>query len=222
MYNNSMNTAKKVVPTALTYSKVELENWVKQLSPYFNNIQIDVVDASVDKQSYFDEVETFDVVKSFTHVSIHLMISDPVLYLRNKSNVLKKENTIYLFDYFKLDSTSAVKELNNLGYKIGISFEPGDTFDVNPEIFSLIKEVMFIAVTPGKSGREPNLDMLEELNTFYQKHKLDVFDNLVVSVDGGLKVSNLSKYLNSKASVIYANSFFKNNGVAEALKLLES
>lgn len=217
-----MSTAKKFVPTALTYSKAELEDWVKQLAPYFKDIQIDVVDASVDKQTYFDEVETFDVVKSFTNVSIHLMISDPVLYLKNKSNVLKKDGTVYIFDYFKISSIAQIKELKSYDYKIGISFEPGDSLDVNPEIFSLINEVMFVAVTPGKSGRDPDLDTLENLGSFYDKHKLDVFDNLVLSVDGGLKVSNLSKYLNSKAGVVYANSFFKNNGIEEAVKLLES
>lgn len=217
-----MTAAKKFIPTALTFSKTELEKWVKQLKKYFKDIQIDVVDASVDKQTYFDDIETFEVVKDFNKVSVHLMISDPVLYLKNKSNVLKKDGTIYIFKYFKLGSVLDLKQLKKLGYKIGISFEPDDSLEINPEVLSLINEVMFVLVTPGKSGRDPKIEMLQDLNSFYEKHKLDVFDNLNVSIDGGLKISNLQKYINSKANIIYSNSFFKTNGVEEAISLLTS
>jgi pentose-5-phosphate-3-epimerase len=214
--------AKTVIPTALVYSKKELEDWAKECQKHFSAIHVDVVDASYDTETYFDELETFKVLKDFEKLVVHLMVEDPVLFLQNKANTLKKDGTIYIFKYTHAQDILTIKNLKSLGYTVGICFEIGDSTQVNPEIFSLITEVMFVAVAPGQSGREANLDMLEELNKFYKTHKLDVFDHIKVSVDGGLKANNLRQYVTSNANILYTNSFLKNSGIDVALKKLSN
>lgn len=222
LYNEFMGSTKTLIPTATCYSKKEFVEWVNELRPYFKSIHLDVVDYSYGPQTWFDDVEIFEESSHFEKIIVHLMVEDPVLFLTNKSEILKKDNTKYIFRLSKARNVSVLQNLKNLGYDIGVCFELGDSLKVSPEIFSMVTEVMFMGVIAGKSGRSTDLSAVSNLDFFVDEYKLDVMDHITVSIDGGFNEITANSYINSKCAVLYVNSFLRKNGIKKAFSILHN
>ena len=149
------------------------------------------------------------------------MIEDPIIYLENKKEILKKENTIYLIPKSKVDDYKDFQDLKKLGYNLGVVYEPADKVTPAPELFNVVGEFMFMGITPGGTGREMVVDVFKILNDFISEYKPEAFE-IPTSIDGGFNENRARKFLNSPVNIIYSNSFFRKNGVKSAVELLES
>ncbi len=216
-----MTSAKLIIPTALSYNKKEFVFWVKKLEPFFKSIHLDIVDSSYGRESWFDEFITFDYLKSFNKIIIHLMVSDPFDFLFNKSKYLKKKNTIYLLRYSSLGENikNKLMRLKSLDFNLGLFFNLTDSMDLPLEHLQYFSEFMFMCVKAGKSGSKYNPKGLKNLDDFIKKYDNFLLDT-TLSVDGGFNELTYQEFLSSKAYVIYTNSFLKKNGPKEALNKL--
>jgi len=217
-----MDPAKIIIPTVLCYTKSSFVEWVEELKGFFKIIHVDVVDSSYGEQTWFDEIEVFEILEPFGKVIIHLMVEDPLVFLTNKSHLLKKDNVLYLIRLNKSKSIDNLNSLKELGYNVGVFFEIGDNFSVSPSLFGVCKEFMFLAVIAGKSGQRANLQVLDNIKNFCSVNKELIAEtgSMVISVDGGLSSENALEYIESPANTIYANSYLKQNGVEESFNKL--
>ncbi|NCQ56067.1 hypothetical protein GW755_02875 [bacterium] len=216
-----MSAQKIIIPTLTEYGEKDFKFWAKELKPYFKSIHVDVIDESYDKPTWFDEIDSFQLLTDYQNIRVHLMVEDPVVYLENKRNLLKKEGVIYLIPKTKVDDYKDFLDLEKLGYNLGIVYEPADQPNPAPQLFTLVKEFMFMGIIPGATGRSMVIDVFEKMEKFVKDFKPEAFD-IPISVDGGFNEETASKFLHSDAKIIYANSFFRNHGVKPAIDKLES
>lgn len=216
-----MSSQKIIIPTLTEYTEKDYKFWAKELREFFNSIHIDIIDQSYGRQTWFDEVDGFNYVKDYSKVWVHLMIEDPITYLENKKSLLKTDNVIYLIPKSKVDEYKDFQDLKKLGYNLGVVYEPADEVTPAPELFNIVSEFMFMGIQPGGTGRDMVIDVFQRLSDFVAKYKPDAFD-LPTSIDGGFNTESGGRFLDSKVNIIYANSFFRKNGVKEAVELLEN
>ena len=216
-----MPANKTITPTVLALNKESFESWCKELKKYFDTIHVDVVDSSYGDQTWFDEIETFKILKNYRSIVVHLMVENPIIFLRNKKDFLERDKTRYLIRSNSFENEQEIQELIDIGFDLGIYFEIGNNIQDKSDKFILFNEFMFLAVIPGKTGQRPNLEVIENLNAF-AKTNSDIMSKKTLSIDGGLSESTMQTYMHSMANIIYANSFLKKNGIEEALRKLNT
>ena len=216
-----MSAQKIIIPTLTEYSEKDFKFWAKELKPYFKSIHIDVIDESYGQATWFDEIDSFKFLPDYKNIRVHLMVEDPIVYLENKKNLLKKEEVIYLIPKSKVDEYKDFLDLEKLGYNLGIVYEPTDQPNPAPQLFSVVKEFMFMGIIPGATGRKMVIDVFEKMEYFVKEFKPGAFD-IPLSVDGGFSEESANNFLHCGAKIIYANSFFKKQGVKLAVDKLES
>ena len=212
---------KIITPTVLALNKESFESWCKELKKYFDTIHVDVVDSSYGDQTWFDEIETFKILKNYRSIVVHLMVENPIIFLRNKKDFLERDKTRYLIRSNSFENEQEIQELIDIGFDLGIYFEIGNNIQDKSDKFILFNEFMFLAVIPGKTGQRPNLEVIENLNAF-AKTNSDIMLKKILSIDGGLSESTMQTYMHSMANIIYTNSFLKKNGIEEALRKLNT
>ena len=212
---------KIITPTVLALNKESFESWCKELKKYFDTIHVDVVDSSYGDQTWFDEIETFKILKNYRSIVVHLMVENPIIFLRNKKDFLERDKTRYLIRSNSFENEQEIQELINIGFYLGIYFEIGNNIQDKSDKFILFNEFMFLAVVPGKTGQSPDLGVIENLNAF-AKTNSDIMLKKILSIDGGLSESTMQTYMHSMANIIYTNSFLKKNGIEEALRKLNT
>lgn len=216
-----MNNFARFVPAIIPKSFEDCEIFAKKMEPYFKFAHIDVVDASYRNETWFEADKIFMPFEKFTETSVHLMVQDPILFLNSKAKTLKKENITYLVRS-KFITSQVLQNLKTQGFNIGIFYEIGDLYEIDVSLLSKLDEILFLLVLAGDKGRESNLDIFPVINKFYEKYKCDVFENLKISIDGGLNNSNIQKYIQSKADKIYANSFFNDLAFTNSLDTIKN
>lgn len=213
-----MNSFAQFVPGIIPKNYQEVEYFAKRVNSVFNIVHIDVVDASYGSESWFDESQIFGLFENFKRVSIHLMVQEPITFLKSKN--LKKENTTYLISKKWLNATT-ISELKNLGYSFGVFFEINDDLNLDSEYYSKLDEILFLLVLAGDKGRKPSLKRLVEVGQFIKNKKLDVFENLNLSLDGGLSRENAKNYLDSGVKTIYGTSFFADENFSTNVEFIK-
>lgn len=210
-----MSTAVNLVPTVTEYSRKETVKWVNKFKEHTKAIHFDVIDESYGPQTWIDEYELFDVLKDFENVIVHLMVSDPIAFLTNKTDVLRKQNVRYLIHYKKIDNKETLTKLKDLGYQLGVFFELGDVLQINNEYLEYIDEIMFMPIKAGKTGQKADLSILQDAHTLIDEH-LELVTTKVISFDGGFSEGIADKLGILPLNIIYANSFFKNQEIEKA------
>lgn len=216
-----MNNFARFVPAIIPKSFEDCEKFVTKVEPYFKSAHIDVIDASYKNESWFDESLIFKPFEKFTDISVHLMVQDPVLFLNSKSKNLKKDNVVYLIRAKNINQ-QILQNLKTQGFNVGVFFETKDQYEIDFSLLSQLKEILFLLVLAGDKGRESNLNIFAPIDAFYEKYKCDVFEELKISIDGGLNNNNIKNYIQIKANKIYANSFFNDSNFATSLETIKN
>lgn len=216
-----MSAQKIIIPTLTEYSEKDFKYWAKELKPYFKSIHVDVIDESYGQPTWFDEIDSFAFLPEYQNIRVHLMVEDPIVYLENKKDLLKKDGVIYLIPKSKVDEYKDFQDLKKLGYNLGIVYEPEDQATTAPELFNLVNEFMFMGIVPGGTGRKVGIEVFAKMEEFVLNFKPEAFE-IPVSIDGGFNEETADKFLQSKATIVYANSFFRKQGVKTAIEKLEA
>ena len=140
---------KIITPTVLALNKESFESWCKELKKYFDTIHVDVVDSSYGDQTWFDEIETFKILKNYRSIVVHLMVENPIIFLRNKKDFLERDKTRYLIRSDSFENEQEIQELINIGFYLGIYFEIGNNIQDKSDKFILFNEFMFFLRTAG-------------------------------------------------------------------------
>lgn len=216
-----MSTAKIVIPTITAYSINQVTEEAKKYLNYFDTIHFDVIDLSYGNPTFFDEVEVLNALSKYTKIVMHLMVQNPSMFLVNKKDLLLKNNITYILPNKKVGLSNIIA-LQKLGFNLGLSYELGEKPSINTEIIGTLKEIMFLPIVPGKTGQTPQLSFLSVMENFINQYKVDMYNTITISIDGGFNRLNAHEYLQTNANVIYANSFFKKTSLLQTIEELRS
>ena len=162
-------------------------------------IHVDLMDGKYVPEHNFTLKDIINDLKDTSKkLDIHLMVQDPLPYIKELINLNVYMITVHL------DGTPNIEEVINFVHKhnvkIGLALNPLDDIHILDNYFNLIDYVLIMSVYPGKGGQEFIPSTLNKIPPLKDK-------NILIGIDGGIndKVINLIKPYN--LDIIVSGSF---------------
>ena len=197
----------EIIPAILTDDKKVFKDQIKQsVAMGAKTVQVDFTDGKfVASQTLTpNELDSFVISQSGLILEAHLMVENPEQYY----------STLYALGFKRVsphfqtltDPQKTIDIAHDLGLEIGIAINPGIKLNVLEPFIEQMDFVLFLTVIPGEQGHpfvEPVLKKieLEHLHSLRHQHK-----EIVIEVDGGIKLDNIQSVADSGASRIVVGS----------------
>lgn len=133
-----------------------------------------------------------DVVKSLRDKTnlifdVHLMISNPLQYIKNFADAGADIITFHIES--NSDILETIKEIRYYGKKVGIALKPKTNVKEIYEYLKCIDLALIMTVEPGFGGQKFMLDQLEKAVFIKNMSKNP---NLLVEIDGGVNLETIN------------------------------
>lgn len=153
-------------------------------------------------------------------MDVHLMINDPVKYVKNFAE--SGADLITFHAESKSDISETIKLIKSLGIKAGISIKPATPVSDIEKYLSGVDLVLVMTVEPGFGGQSFMEDMIpkiEELDKYRKENNL----TYKIEVDGGINNITGKKCADAGADVLVSGSYvLKSENMKEKVTLLKS
>lgn len=141
---------------------------------------------------------------------VHLMIQEPIRYLKDFQDAGADGITIHYEAC--TDVIATLKAIRDLGLQSGISIKPGTDPAVLKDCLPYADMILLMSVEPGFGGQkfiEGSLERARILRDMIEASGLPV----LLEIDGGITLDNVSAVLDAGVNVIVAGSaVFRNPG----------
>lgn len=203
-----------IIPGILEQDFNVIERKVKTIDAFVDLIQVDVADGRLVDGKTFLDPRKLDTIKTPAMFELHLMVEDPLLYLREK--IQKVERVCVQIEASHIEEF--IDKAKEMTYKVGLSLNPETAIEALEPYISKIDYVQFMTVIPGDSGRPFDKEVLNKIEDFKNKHK-----KFVIQVDGGINFDTIKLVLNKGVSNVVATSQIlgQNNPIAALYKFEE-
>jgi len=202
----------EIVPAILVKTSEELKEKVRQVEPYVNRIQIDIMDGKFVPNKTIQpediDLET-DLIKE-----AHLMVEDNERYVEAFLD-LGFDMIIVHYESCK-DIPRIIKKVKDRGKRIGIAINPPTPFSAIEEYLDDLDMVLVMTVNPGFSGQGFIPDVLPKIRKVRKMKK-----DLDIEVDGGIKLGTVKLVAQAGANFLAsASGIYKYGNIKEAIELL--
>lgn len=153
-------------------------------------------------------------------LDVHLMIVDPEKFIKPFINAGAFSLTIHYEVTTHLHR--AIQEIKEEGARAGVALNPHTDVSVLKPILSDLDMVLIMTVNPGFGGQKFIENSYQKIKDL-RKLSRDLNPDLLIQVDGGVSLENISSLKESGVDVFVAGTFvFKSNDPVETiLKLKE-
>lgn len=134
---------------------------------------------------------------------VHLMIESPERYIQDFVNCGADLITVHAEATKHLNR--AVMQVKEAGVKVGVAINPGTPLSAIEEVLEYVDMVLIMSVNPGFGGQSyipSSTDKIRRLKAMIVERGLDV----LIQVDGGVKLSNVAEVLDAGVDVVVAGS----------------
>lgn len=134
---------------------------------------------------------------------VHLMIESPERYIQDFVNCGAQLITVHAEATKHLNR--AVMQVKEAGIKVGVAINPGTPLSAIEEVLEYVDMVLIMSVNPGFGGQSyipSSTDKIRRLKAMIVERGLDV----LIQVDGGVKLSNVAEVLDAGVDVVVAGS----------------
>ncbi|VFP79354.1 ribulose-phosphate 3-epimerase [Buchnera aphidicola] len=208
-----------IVPSILSANFCNLENDIRKvLHAGCNLIHFDVMD-----NHYVPNLTMGPIIlqsiknnKIPVQIDVHLMASpvDSLISLFYNLNV--KFITIHPETTNHLDKT--IRIIKNIGCGVGIALNPATSLNFLDYVIDELDLILVMAVNPGFGGQcflKHILKKIKYIRYLINKKKR----NILLSVDGGINLSNFSSVIHSGADILVIGSaIFHSNDCVQAIE----
>ena len=148
------------------------------------------------------------VIKSLRPASdllfdVHLMIESPERYIQDFVKCGADLITVHAEATKHLNR--AVMQVKESGVEVGVAINPGTPLSAIEEVLEYVDMVLIMSVNPGFGGQSyipSSTDKIRRLKAMIVERGLDV----LIQVDGGVKLSNVAEVLDAGVDVVVAGS----------------
>lgn len=183
-------------------------------------LHIDVMDGKFvpDTQFTLEEIKNI-IKKSNKKIDVHLMVEDPIYYIKELVNY----NIDFITIHYEIDKDinyliDIIKK-HNIG--VGLSIKPNTKVNDIIEYLDKIDLALVMSVEPGYGGQsfiKNSLDKVGELKNIINNKNLDV----KIEIDGGVKDNNINKISDAGVDISVVGSFItKSLDFEESIKKLK-
>lgn len=188
----------QILPGILEKDFLAIENKLQIIKPFSKRVHIDFLDGKFSPEISLMEISSFSKYKEDFFMEAHLMVDDPLQYLKPLADAG--------FNRF-LGHIEKMKDLDEFIAKGQILGEIGIALDIDTNIDSIeipfddLDVILLMAVKAGKSGQEFNLEVLEKIKKIREKSEI------TIEIDGGINRETLVKVKEQGANRFVATSF---------------
>lgn len=208
---------KFLSPSIMTADFTNLSNDIDQIvKAGVTNLHLDVMDGNFVPNISFGPKIISDLKNKYSEMvfDAHLMVKNPENLIKNFADAgcdyitIHPESTIHIHRQLQL--------IKSLGKKSGISLNPSTPLDVLDYILDDVDLILIMSVNPGFGGQ----NFIPSIKEKIKKTKELIKDkNIILQVDGGIKLDNIESILKAGAtSVVVGSAIFdgkniKNNAI---------
>lgn len=201
------------------------------LSVNFNNIEADakVLDASGVKWYHLDVMDghfvknisfgppVIECIRKITDsfFDVHLMVKEPIRYIDTFRKVGADLITVHYEACENLDET--LEAIRKSGAKIGLAINPDTPANAVKDYIEKVDMILVMSVYPGFGGQKfmpIALEKIKDIRNWANEQGKD----LLVEVDGGINLDNVSTVIEAGANVIVAGSAVFKDDIAYNVK----
>jgi len=198
------NTAQKnkvqIVPAILAKDAIDFAQKLRLVESAVDMVQIDVMDKKFVRYASWADPEIIKTIPTPVDYELHLMVADPLAELAKWKNVKNIKRVIFHIEV-KKDAKKIVSAIKRRGFKTGIAINPRTPLAKIERLVPKVELVLFLGVTPGRSGQKLQNKVLEKIRDLRKK-----FPKAIISVDGGVNLKNAPEIISAGANVLIAES----------------
>ncbi len=180
-----------ITPAILVSTYSELEKQLKKIEPFFEKVQLDIMDGVfVDNKSFnYNEErslsEYFKKLNIETKIELHLMVKNPLQEIEKWKDV---ENVFRVIFHIESDDrpNEVIIKIINSGWQVGMSINPDTELDKIMPYLNNIEVLQFMTVIPGNQ-ENPFVEKVGEKIQKISKQE----NGPLISVDGGVNENNI-------------------------------
>lgn len=204
----------QIVPAILEKTFPDVQQRVKEITPYATFIQLDVMDGVFVPNTTFqnpEEAATLPVT-----MELHLMIDKPEFFI---SRWALPNVTRMIVHYEAVSNVSRIiDQIRGAGKEVALAINPGTSTYVLKDYVDQLDMVLVMGVEPGFSGQEFHYDVLEKIKEI-KKQRPEV----LVEVDGGVNARTRNAIVTAGADILAAASYVWNaEDVGAAMEFLRT
>ncbi len=144
-----------------------------------------------------------------TFFDVHLMVHEPVRYIRDFAEAGADGITVHAEACEDLEAT--VDEILSFGKKAAVSIKPRTEIDSILSVLPKVYMVLIMTVEPGYGGQKIRKDTFEKIRKL-KSYIAEKGYEIDIEVDGGVDLENLPEVLDAGANVIVAGTkIFRGN-----------
>ena len=203
----------EIIPAILVKTKKKLVNELNAVGKDSKTIQIDIMDNKFVRNTSI-QADSFENVKKKLKYEIHLMVKDPIIYVKDFKKV-KANKLIFHIEATKNKNEvlKVIKEIKKYKMKVGIALNPKTKAEKIKPFLKILDSVLVMTVHPGKSGRPFIKSMLKKIAIIRKWSK-----KIDIEVDGGVNKKNVCRCVLAGANKIEVGSaIFKKKNIHKAI-----
>ncbi len=199
----------EVSPSILTCDFSKLKEDLDEIKSLVKYIHIDVMDGIFVPNLTFGPKFVNDFRKYCPNnvFDVHLMIEDPIKYIKNFAEAGSDIITFHKESSSNVvDTISEIKKYNKL---VGISIKPNTSVDEIKEYLADVDLVLVMSVEPGFGGQKFMPSALEKIEELYNLRKKNGY-NYQIEVDGGVNCDTVKLCREKGVDIVVAGSYVMN------------
>jgi len=183
----------EIVPAILVKTPKELKERLREVEPFVNRVQIDIMDGKFVPNKTI-QPEDMELFKTDRMKEAHLMVKDNEKYAEDFLN-LGFDMIIVHMESLR-DAKGIIKMVKNRGKKIAFAINPPTPLSLLKDYLDDLDMVLIMTVNPGFSGQSFDPSVLSKIRELRSMKK-----NLDIEVDGGIKLGTVKLTAEAGANI---------------------
>ena len=194
-----------IIPAILVPTYQELKKQLKQTEPFFDYVQIDIMDGQFVNNKSFNYNDDRDLNKFFNNeietklkYELHLMVKNPLDEIAKWEKV---KNVFRVIFHIECDDEpmKILAKIKENGWQAGVALNPETPIENILPYLNQIKMLLFMTVHPGKQGNLFVEEVGKKVKKLIDKPPLKLplikgekTNRPIIAVDGGINEKNIA------------------------------
>ncbi len=203
----------QIIPAVLAKDEIDFAQKIRKVEGVVKWIQIDIMDETLVPFKSFANHEIIRTIINPMEYELHLMVNDPVPIIKDWTEVPNVKRAVIHAEIDKPVELT-LKTVKLMGLEVGLAINPETPLVDIEQYIPKIDLLLFLGVTPGQSGQTFQPQVIEKIKEARAK-----FPDLVISVDGGVKLDNAKQLVTAGANYLcVASGVYGSENPREAIK----